>query len=122
MNLLLGIFIGGGFGSVLRYSLSKYNENGIVDFPIGTFATNLLACLLLGCILGIQQRYQLSNSLIASLLVGLCGGFSTFSTFGFETLKMLEKSQIGLAVLYVVLSSSMSVLLVYAGRKIMMAI
>jgi CrcB protein len=117
MNLLFGIFIGGGLGSLLRYYLSRYNEIGSIGFPYGTFFANLSACLFLGCILGIQQRYQLSNNVLAALLIGLCGGFSTFSTFGLETLRMLEKNNILLAISYVVLSSTFSIILIYLGRK-----
>ena len=77
------VFIGGGFGSVLRYFVSKYLNN--VHFPFGTFTVNILGSLLLGLILGfILKNENLSQPLTLLFAIGFCGGFTTFSTFAVE--------------------------------------
>ena len=83
MKQVLVVFLGGGFGSVLRYIIGKYLnsvENGI---PYGTFAANILGSLLIGVILGLAAKNSaLSQNQTLLLATGFCGGFTTFSTVG----------------------------------------
>ncbi len=90
MKQLLLVFIGGGFGSVLRFIIAKYlnsSENGI---PYGTFAANIIGSLLIGIILGLAAKNNtLTENQTLLLATGFCGGFTTFSTFAYENLVFL---------------------------------
>src|SRR5690606_13362465 len=91
MKSILLVFLGGGFGSVLRYIIGKYlnsTENGI---PYGTFAANILGSLLIGIILGLAAKNDsLSHNQTLLLATGICGGFTTFSTFAYENHMFLK--------------------------------
>jgi CrcB protein len=83
-NLLL-VFIGGGFGSVLRFVLGKWLNNSENGIPYGTFVANVLGSLLIGFILGYAAKNDaLSQNSTLLLATGFCGGFTTFSTFAYE--------------------------------------
>jgi CrcB protein len=91
----LSIAIGGAIGSLARYLLA-----GLVHrftppyFPYGTFAVNLVGCLAFGAIFGLaEQRSVVGPTARAFLLVGLLGGFTTFSSFTFETFQLLRDGE-----------------------------
>lgn len=91
MKSLLFIFLGGGTGSVLRYLLTiSIYRLGITNFPWGTFAVNLLGCILIGVFYTVTSRMHVSNEIRLMLTIGVCGGFTTFSTFSNESLQMLK--------------------------------
>jgi CrcB protein len=94
VNILL-IAIGGALGSVARYLLSAslLRVTGSL-FPVGTFAVNVIGCLAFGVIAGAaEQRMPLSPELRALLLIGLLGGFTTFSSYAFESLALVRDGQ-----------------------------
>ena len=94
MNLLL-IAIGGAIGSVARYivSASVLRATGTL-FPAGTFIVNLLGCAAFGAIAGAaEQRVPLAPELRAFLLVGVLGGFTTFSSYAFESFALVRDGQ-----------------------------
>lgn len=86
------VFGGGGTGSVIRFLLGRWvNAWHSYHFPIGTLVINIIACLVLGLVVGIADHRQLiSPSARLFWTVGFCGGFSTFSTFSAETLTLLQ--------------------------------
>jgi len=105
MNHFLAIFIGGGIGSMLRYALSLWLGKHSSGFPTATFAANVLSCLVLGLAwIYLEKHVSLDSGLKLMILVGFCGGFSTFSTFSLETFKLLEEGKLAIAFLYVILS------------------
>ena len=91
LPFLLGIFLGGGTGSVLRHLLGVW-LNGRHVMPIGTLAANLLATALLALVtLRVAERFPEGHVLPAALAIGLCGGFSTFSTFSADNHRLFAE-------------------------------
>jgi CrcB protein len=105
MKVLLAIFIGGGFGSVSRYGISILGTKLFdTKFPVGTLLANLLSCIVLGLFVGAFQDKVNAEELRALLILGFCGGFSTFSTFSLETLNLMKAGQYWMAALNVTIS------------------
>lgn len=115
MKLLFAVFIGGGLGSVSRYGLSRLVVKlSDAHFPWATLAANLLSCALLGAVWWLAgkdfSRYPFWTAL---LVIGFCGGFSTFSTFSLETLKLLREGMFWLAATNVLVSVGVCVLMLH---------
>lgn len=114
---LFYVFVGGGLGSMVRFSLGKYvNAFHNHAFPFGTFAVNILACFALGFIVGLADHKQMLSS--ASRLfwaIGFCGGFSTFSTFSQETLTLFQSGQNTTMLSYILLSVLLCVSATFGG-------
>ncbi|MEZ4824758.1 MAG: fluoride efflux transporter CrcB [Bacteroidia bacterium] len=105
MNEWIAVFLGGGVGSISRYAVSRWLGITEGGFPIGTLTANILSCIVLGLAWGYFSRHaEISPAIKLLVMVGFCGGFSTFSTFSLETLKMFELGQYLLVVVYVLLS------------------
>jgi len=97
MLKLLIIGFGGFLGSVLRYivSGSVYIVIGKSDFPYGTIVVNVVGCLLIGFFSGVSESRQLFNPATRLFIfVGFLGGFTTFSTFGYEVFSFMRDGQI----------------------------
>lgn len=114
-NLLL-VFIGGGFGSVLRYLLSKFLNNTENGIPYGTFAANILGSLLIGIILGLAlKNNSLTQNHTLLLATGFCGGFTTFSTFAYENHVFLKSGDFTSFAIYTIASFVLGFLAVFGG-------
>ena len=118
MKELLIVAAGGGLGSMGRYLLSGLILHRAVSwqFPLGTFAVNVLGCLLVGVLGGLVVKHELlSPETRLFLFTGIAGGFTTFSAFGLETFHLLRKGELGIAAAYVLLSLLVGVLVLWAG-------
>ena len=103
--IILLIALGGAVGSVSRYLLGGAVQRALhLDFPIGTFAVNVVGCLLIGVLAKYFLHSQTELQAKATLMVGFCGGFTTFSAFSVETLGLIQGGEWMKAVGYVVLS------------------
>lgn len=95
------IALGGAVGSVLRYGLGAWIQRlGGSGFPWSTLVINVLGSLLIGSFLRFSAEGALSQEGRFLLVVGFCGGFTTFSTLSWEILALLQSSQWALALLY----------------------
>lgn len=113
--LLIGL--GGGVGSIARYLCQKwFAENIQHPFPWGTFVVNILGCFLIGLIYAIAEKTTILSPQTRLLLItGLCGGFTTFSTFAFENMSLLRSGDITYVLLYIVASILLGIGAVFAG-------
>ncbi len=112
----MGSFLGGG----MRFLLSKLIQSwALVQFPLGTFAVNILGCLLLGFVSGLPVSIGwLSPSARLILTTGFCGGFTTFSTFMNENSSLLHNDSYLSLSLYVAASLSLGLFAVIGGHQL----
>jgi len=89
------VAVGGALGSAARYLLAGFvHRFTSAYFPYGTFAVNMVGCLLFGLIFGLtEQRFQISPTVRAFLLIGVLGGFTTFSSYAFESFQLIRDAQ-----------------------------
>lgn len=114
MNILLAIFVGGGLGSLARVGVSFAGANMFdTKFPIGTLFANLLSVIVLGLVVGVFSHKFQSESVKALILLGFCGGFSTFSTFSYETFNLMKTGYFWMAVANVFISVIAGLLILY---------
>lgn len=119
MNWIL-VFVGGGLGSLMRFGTStiigKWWQH---VFPLATLISNVLACIILGVTVGIlRDKIQSSEAWYAFMVIGICGGYSTFSSFARENIDLFEKGNYAIGVLNIVLSVALCFSAVYLGKKV----
>ena len=114
---ILLVFVGGGAGSTVRFLLGRWvNAGHNHHFPFGTLSANIIACLVLGLVIGVADHRQvISPAARLFWTVGFCGGFSTFSTFSAETLTMIQNGFHLSTVIYVVLSLVLCLAATFGG-------
>jgi CrcB protein len=118
--IYLLIALGGAAGSVLRYLLGRVVQGtSSSGFPIGTMVVNVSGCFLIGIFVRQFMNMQLSPELRALLIVGFCGGFTTFSTFSAETIGLIEGGEYARASTYVALSVGLCLLATLGGMMTM---
>jgi CrcB protein len=115
MNWLL-VTLGAAVGAPARYLTDRAVQRmhrGV--FPFGTFVVNMVACLVLGMVLGSAARGGASAHLVALIGTGFCGALSTYSTFSWETLRLAEERHPGLALANALGSAALGLLAAVAG-------
>jgi len=117
MKQLLIVGMGGFIGSVARFLVSKLNLYWhFLSIPMGTLTVNVVGSFVIGILAGISIKSEIiSPDLRLFLMVGVCGGFTTFSSFSNENLILMQNGQILSALLYVGLSLFLGFLAVYLG-------
>ena len=112
--ILVGI--GSGIGGICRYLVSVFMGQMHSGFPWGTFVVNIVGCLLIGILWGLMSRFQnLAPAFSLLLMVGFCGGFTTFSTFSKESLALLQANHYLLFSLYTIGSVILGIIAVALG-------
>jgi len=117
MKQLLIVGFGGAIGSIARFLVSKLNLHWhFLSIPMGTLTVNVLGSLLIGFIAGVSARTEIiSPSMRLFLMVGICGGFTTFSSFTNENLTLMQNGQFLSVLLYTGFSIFFGLLAVYLG-------
>lgn len=117
MRALIFVGIGGGLGSILRYAISVFAGRHIpIAFPMGTFLVNISGCFLIGVFYSIFTRHADFNSdWRLFLITGICGGYTTFSTFSYDGLILLKQGSNLSFLLYVLGSVVLGLLATFAG-------
>ncbi len=121
LDKLLYIAIGGGLGSVLRYLVTGWGQraSGGAAFPYGTLAVNVLGCLamgVLGAVFAGPHRVREETRLL--LAVGLLGGFTTFSSFAWESLTLADAGDRGRALANILLTNTLCLFAVWIGFRV----
>ena len=117
MKHLLLVGLGGFIGSVARFLVSKLNLSWhFLSIPMGTLTVNVLGSFIIGILVGISAKSDLiSTDLRLFLMVGFCGGFTTFSSFSSENLILMQNGQVVTVLIYTALSILLGFLAVYLG-------
>ena len=114
----LWVFLGGGIGSVCRYTIGIFAQPYAPRFPWATFIVNGAACIVLGALLAWQAEGRLDDRYRLLLATGFCGGFSTYSTFTAENWQLMQDGQILIALLNIFMHLCVCFLCLFLGMKI----
>ncbi len=121
-TILIGV--AGLIGTLLRYWLSgfvarRYGET----FPVGTLVVNVIGCLIAGAVFNLtEERFLVNPTLRTVILIGLLGGFTTFSSYGLQTFTLLRDGEFGFASLNIVVSNVLGLLMVWIGYSLIKAL
>ena len=117
MQKTILIALAGLTGTLLRYWLSGYVARQYGEtFPWGTMAVNLIGCLVTGAVFyATEERFLINPTVRTVILIGLLGGFTTFSSYGLQTFTLLRDGEFGLATLNIITSNVLGLFMVWAG-------
>ncbi|MDE5995429.1 MAG: fluoride efflux transporter CrcB [Eubacterium sp.] len=119
LNCLL-VGLGGFIGAVLRYLISLIPIKNPESFPVNTFVINIVGAFAIGCIAFVVSKDKnIDPKLLLFLKVGICGGFTTFSTFSLETAELIKSGSVVTALIYVLASVVLSVLAVMLPQLVL---
>src|SRR2546421_5989640 len=120
MQRLILIGLAGFAGTVLRYGLSGWTARRFGEtFPLGTLVVNLVGCFLAGLLFYLMfDRYLVNQTIRTVVIIGLLGGFTTFSSFGLQTFTLLRDGEMGLALLNIAAANLGGLLMVWFGYSL----
>ncbi|MDD5258388.1 MAG: fluoride efflux transporter CrcB [bacterium] len=113
---LLYAIIGGGIGSGLRYLMTDWTHKQTAGvFPWGTLWVNLIGSCLIGILWELSERVSIAPDLRVFVLVGILGGFTTFSSYALETINLFRAGETGYAFINIITTNVLGLVLVVAG-------
>jgi CrcB protein len=117
MQMIFAIGLGGALGAISRHFMTRWIANILgSSFPYGTMSVNVIGSFLMGMLITLlADRFSMSQELRGFVVVGLLGGFTTFSAFSMETALLIERNTWGLAALYITGSVLLSVVGLFIG-------
>jgi CrcB protein len=120
MQRIILIGLAGLIGTLFRYWLSGWTARRFGEtFPSGTLIVNLVGCFLAGLLFYLMfDRYLVNQTIRTVILIGLLGGFTTFSSFGLQTFTLLREGEVGLALLNIAASNVGGLLMVWFGYSL----
>lgn len=111
------VALGGAVGAMARYALSLIPIK--TEFPFMTFLTNIMGAVLIGFIVGlVSEKKEIHPNTILFWKTGVCGGFTTFSTFSLEAFQLMENKSYFIGAVYMVLSVALCVFGIFCGKKL----
>lgn len=113
VNFLI-VGLGGAAGSMLRYVVTLLGSTLNLSGNVATFSVNILGSFLIGLLTGCCKE----GTLLLLLTVGLCGGFTTFSTFSMQNVRMLQEGKIGMAAIYILATVIVCILMAWLGYRL----
>lgn len=120
IKIFASIFIGGGLGSVIRYGIQQLLHERIVvySFPWATFIVNVTGSFLIGLFYAISSKFDMPAEIRTFLTAGLCGGFTTFSTFSNDGVEMLRQGESSMCLIYILLSVMLGIAACFLGANL----
>lgn len=111
------IIVGGAIGSLLRFIIADFiTAKNTSSFPVGTFSVNIIGSLLIGFLFGFfSLNGELDDKLKFLVFIGFLGGFTTFSSFALENMKLINEGLISTSLLYILLSNVVGIGLAFSG-------
>jgi CrcB protein len=120
MKTILVIGLGGGIGSICRYLIGGYIYRHLATtFPAGTFIVNITGCFIIGLLFGLASRHAwLTLEWRLFLITGICGGYTTFSSFSYESIELFRHGNYVYFLLYVLFSVLLGLLATVGGAAL----
>ena len=117
MYAIILVGIGGFIGAILRYVLGGWIQNSFVNFPVGTLVINTTGSFILGLIMYLSEYHGFFDAKTRIFLtIGVLGAYTTLSTFGYESFRLLDNSELTLMAINIVSTVLFSMLAVYLGK------